>query len=157
MRKLAIAALLACAAAPAAAQTADPWQPQPFVEIEHPEWSRDAVLYQINTRQFTPEGTFAAAQKELPRLKELGVDILWLMPIHPIGEVNRKGTLGSPYSVRDYYAVNPEFGTEQDLRNFIDAAHAQGFHVILDLVANHTAWDNALASEHPDWYETSSI
>ena len=153
MRKLAIAALLACAAAPAAAQTADPWQPQPFVEIEHPEWSRDAVLYQINTRQFTPEGTFAAAQKELPRLKELGVDILWLMPIHPIGEVNRKGTLGSPYSVRDYYAVNPEFGTEQDLRNFIDAAHAQGFHVILDLVANHTAWDNALASEHPDWYE----
>ena len=153
MRKLAIAALLACAATPAAAQPADPWQPQPFVQIEHPEWSRDAVLYQINTRQFTPEGTFAAAQKELPRLKKLGVDILWLMPIHPIGEVNRKGTLGSPYSVRDYYAVNPEFGTEQDLRNFIDAAHAQGFHVILDLVANHTAWDNALASEHPDWYE----
>tara|TARA_B100000678_G_scaffold286291_2_gene290798 strand:+ start:1 stop:1155 length:1155 start_codon:yes stop_codon:yes gene_type:complete len=75
------------------------------------------------------------------------------MPIHPIGEVNRKGTLGSPYSVRDYYAVNPEFGTEEDLRAFIDAAHAQGFKVILDLVANHTAWDNALSSDHPDWYE----
>jgi len=154
MRKLAFAALLAALTTPAMAQGADgAWQPKPFVEIEHPDWSRNAVLYQINTRQFTPEGTFAAAQKELPRLKKLGVDILWLMPIHPIGEVNRKGTLGSPYSVRDYYAVNPEFGTEDDLRAFIDAAHAQGFKVILDLVANHTAWDNALASEHPDWYE----
>jgi len=154
MRKLAFAALLAALTTPAMAQGADgAWQPKPFVEIEHPDWSRNAVLYQINTRQFTPEGTFAAAQKELPRLKKLGVDILWLMPIHPIGEVNRKGALGSPYSVRDYYAVNPEFGTEDDLRAFIDAAHAQGFKVILDLVANHTAWDNALASEHPDWYE----
>jgi len=131
----------------------DPWTPQPYVQIEAPEWTRDAVLYQINTRQFTPEGTFAAAERQLPRLKELGVDILWLMPIHPIGEENRKGSLGSPYSVRDYFAVNPEFGTEEDLKSFIDAAHEQGFHVILDLVANHTAWDNQLASEHPDWYE----
>lgn len=139
-------------AAPAAAQS-DPWTPEPFVQIEHPEWSRDAVLYQINTRHFTPEGTFTAAQAELPRLSEMGVDILWLMPIHPIGEVNRKGTLGSPYSVQDYYAVNPEFGTEEDFRSFVDAAHAQGFKVILDLVANHTAWDNQLATDHPDWYE----
>ncbi len=130
-----------------------PWEPKPFVEIEAPEWSKDAVIYQINTRQFTPEGTFAAAQRELPRLKELGVDILWLMPIHPIGEVNRKGTLGSPYAVRDYYAVNPEFGTEAEFRSFVEAAHAQGFKVILDFVANHTAWDHPLASEHPDWYE----
>ncbi|MFN4113144.1 MAG: alpha-amylase family glycosyl hydrolase [Sphingomonadaceae bacterium] len=129
------------------------WTPKSYVEIENPEWSRDAVLYQINTRQFTPEGTFAAAQAELPRLKELGVDVLWLMPIHPIGEKNRKGTLGSPYSVRDYYDVNPEFGTREDFRAFVDAAHAQGFKVILDLVANHTAWDHPLASEHPDWYE----
>lgn len=148
-----LGALLASIAAPAAAEATDPWTPKPFVEIENPEWSRTAVLYQINTRQFTPEGTFVAAQKELPRLKELGVDILWLMPIHPIGEHNRKGTLGSPYSVRDYYAVNPEFGTEAELRAFIDAAHAQGFKVILDLVANHTAWDNQLAADHPDWYE----
>ncbi|RPF72257.1 alpha-amylase family glycosyl hydrolase [Aurantiacibacter spongiae] len=138
---------------PTAAQDADPWQPRPYATIENPAWSRDAVLYQINTRQFTPEGTFAAAQRELPRLKALGVDILWLMPIHPIGEENRKGTLGSPYSVRDYFAVNPELGTEQDLKTFIDAAHAQGFHVILDLVANHTAWDNELRYDHPDWYE----
>ena len=154
MRNALLAAVLALCAAPLAAQQADdPWQPRPFVKIEAPEWSRDAVLYQINTRQFTPEGTFAAAQRELPRLRKLGVDILWLMPIHPIGALNRKGSLGSPYSVRDYYAVNPEFGTEDDLRRFIDAAHEQGFHVILDLVANHTAWDNALVSEHPDWYE----
>ena len=159
MRKIAALAL-ALALAPLliagcneALGTSDPWEPKSFVEIDNPEWSRDAVLYQINTRQFTEEGTFAAAQKELPRLKELGVDILWLMPIHPIGEVNRKGTLGSPYSVRDYYAVNPEFGTEEELKRFIDAAHEQGFKVILDLVANHTAWDNALASEHPVWYE----
>ncbi|WP_375289181.1 alpha-amylase family glycosyl hydrolase [Qipengyuania sp.] len=131
------------------------WAPRDKVTIEHPEWSKDAILYQINTRQFTPEGTFKAAQAELPRLKALGVDILWLMPIHPIGEENRKGTLGSPYAVKDYYAVNPEFGTEADFKAFVDAAHAQGFHVILDLVANHTAWDNPLASEHPDWYEKS--
>ena len=129
------------------------WESQSKVTIEHPEWSRDAVLYQINTRHFTEEGTFKAAQEELPRLKEMGVDILWLMPIHPIGKENRKGTLGSPYSVQDYYAVNPEFGTEEEFRAFVDAAHAQGFKVILDLVANHTAWDNDLAKEHPDWYE----
>jgi glycosidase len=155
MRDLALGLGLALAVlwhGPALAQ-GDPWAPRPFVTLENPEWSRDAVLYQINTRQFTPEGTFAAAQEQLPRLKALGVDILWLMPIHPIGEVNRKGTLGSPYSVKDYYAVNPEFGTEEDFRRFVDAAHAQGFRVILDLVANHTAWDHPLASEHPDWYE----
>ncbi|NNC53748.1 MAG: alpha-amylase [Erythrobacter sp.] len=129
------------------------WETRETVTIEHPEWSRDAVLYQINTRHFTEEGTFKAAQEELPRLRELGVDILWLMPIHPIGEENRKGTLGSPYSVLDYYGVNPEFGTEEEFRAFVDAAHVQGFKVILDLVANHTAWDHPLRSEHPDWYE----
>lgn len=133
--------------------TASPWAPASKVTLTHPEWSRDAVIYQINTRQFTPEGTFKAAQQQLPRLKELGVDILWLMPIHPIGKENRKGTLGSPYSVLDYYAVNPEFGTEAEFKAFVDAAHAQGFKVILDLVANHTAWDHPLAKEHPDWYE----
>lgn len=132
---------------------ADPYQPVPYVKIKHPEWSKNAVIYQINTRQFTKEGTFAAAERELPRLKELGVDILWLMPIHPIGEKNRKGTLGSPYAVKDYYGVNPEFGNLQDLKNFVSAAHRQGMYVILDWVANHTAWDNPLVAEHPDWYE----
>ena len=91
-----------------------------------------------------PGGREAAA-----RLKDLGVDILWLMPIHPIGEKNRKGSLGSPYSVKDYYSVNPEFGTLEDLKHFVSAAHELGMHVILDWVANHTAWDNILVDEHP--------
>lgn len=129
------------------------YQPQPYVKIKHPEWTKNAVIYQINTRQFTKEGTFKAAQAEIPRLKELGVDILWLMPIHKIGVKNRKGTLGSPYSVQDYYSVNPEFGSLQDLKNFVSAAHQQGMHVILDWVANHTAWDNVLVKEHPEWYD----
>ena len=140
-------------AAPATAPAEDPYAPHPYVKFQHTEWTRDAVLYQINTRQFTPEGTFAAAEAQLPRLKDLGVDILWLMPVQPIGEKNRKGSLGSPYSVKDYYGVNPEFGTLDDLKSFIQAAHALGMHVILDWVANHTAWDNPLVTEHPDWYD----
>jgi glycosidase len=131
----------------------NPYQPVPYVKIAHPEWTRTAVLYQINTRQFTAEGTFRAAEKQLPRLKALGVDILWLMPVHPIGEKNRKGSLGSPYSVKDYYGVNPELGTLADLKSFVRAAHERGLHVILDWVANHTAWDNKLVGEHPEWYE----
>jgi len=162
---LAIAAVLAAcaprapeeraASAPLAgtpAPAGDPYAPKPFVTLTHPDWTRDAVIYQINTRQFTREGTFAAAARELPRLKALGVDILWLMPVHPIGEKNRKGSLGSPYSVKDYRGVNAEFGTIEDLKAFVDAAHAQGFKVILDWVANHSAFDNALVTEHPDWY-----
>ncbi len=149
------AAVLAMSGSALAKQQPVParYQPQPFVKIAHPEWSKKAIIYQINTRQFTPEGTFRSAQKQLPRLKELGVDILWLMPIHPIGERNRKGTLGSPYSVKDYFGVNPELGTKDDLKAFVDAAHAQGFKVILDWVANHTAWDNPIHDQHPDWYE----
>ena len=135
-----------------AARSTDPYAPRSFEGIEHPAWSRRAVIYEINTRQFTPEGTLTAATRELPRLKALGVDILWLMPIQPIGEKNRKGTLGSPYSVRDYRAVNPELGTKSDLKAFVDRAHAQGMKVILDWVANHTARDNRWVSEHPDWY-----
>lgn len=130
----------------------NPYQPTPFVKLKHPEWSRNATIYQINTRQFTPEGTFKAAEKQLPRLKELGADILWLMPIHEIGRKNRKGTLGSPYAVKDYYSVNAEFGTMDDLKDFVKSAHGLGLHVILDWVANHTAWDNILVTEHPEWY-----
>ena len=127
-------------------------QPLPPFRLTHPEWSRDAVIYQINTRQFTPEGTFKAAETHLPRLKDLGVDILWLMPINEIGQANRKGTLGSPYAVKDYYSVNPEFGTMEDLKHFVQAAHGMGMHVILDWVPNHTAWDNVLVDAHPEWY-----
>lgn len=145
-------ALSACVSAQTDTPSTFDYTPAPDIEITHPDWTRDAVLYQINTRQFTPEGTFAAAEEQLPRLADLGVDIIWLMPIHPIGEQNRKGGLGSPYSVKDYYGVNPEFGALEDLRSFIDRAHALGLHVILDWVANHTAWDNHLVSDHPDWY-----
>jgi len=151
MMRLAVpffAALLA--AAPALA--APDYTPRPVVEVANPEWAADAVLYQLNTRQFTPEGTFAAAQKHLPRLAAMGVDIIWLMPIHPIGEENRKGSLGSPYAVRDYRAVNPEFGTEDDFRAFVEAAHRLGLKVILDWVANHSAYDNPLTLSHPEWY-----
>ncbi len=131
----------------------DAYAPRPYVELQHPEWARDAVIYQINPRQFTPEGTFDAAREQLPRLHELGVDIIWLMPIHEIGVQNRKGTLGSAYSVRDYHSVNHEFGTLEDLRAVVAEAHRLDMHVILDWVANHTAWDSPLVSEHPDWYD----
>ncbi len=128
------------------------YQPSPAVKLKHPEWSKNATIYQINTRQFTPEGTFTAAQAQIPRLKALGIDIIWLMPIHEIGRKNRKGTLGSPYSVKNYYSVNPEFGTLDDLKAFVQAAHQHGMYVILDWVPNHTAWDSNLVDEHPDWY-----
>lgn len=128
------------------------YQPIPPVRLTHPEWSRNAVIYQINTRQFTEDGTFQAAETHLPRLKDFGADILWLMPVNTIGEVNRKGTLGSPYAVKDYYSVNPEFGTLDDLKHFVHTAHELGMHVILDWVPNHTAWDSVLATEHPDWF-----
>ncbi len=129
------------------------YQPVPPVRLTHPEWSKNATIYQINTRQFTPEGTFKAAETQLPRLKDLGADILWLMPIHEIGKVNRKGTLGSPYAVKDYYSVNPEFGNLDDLKHFVSAAHNLDMHVILDWVPNHTAWDSVLMSEHPEWFD----
>lgn len=117
-----------------------------------PEWLKSATIYQINTRQFTPQGTLQAAQEQLPRLKDLGIDVVWLMPIHPIGEVKRKGSLGSPYAVKDYFEVNPEIGTKEDLKGFIEQAHSMGMYVILDWVANHTAWDNVIKEANPDWY-----
>jgi len=129
------------------------YQPEPYVKIKAPEWTKSATLYQVNLRQFTPEGTLAAAAKQLPRIKALGTDIVWLMPVHPIGEKNRKGSLGSPYSVRDYLAVNPEFGTLDDLKRFVARAHDLGMYVILDWVANHSSWDNPLVTSHPEWYE----
>lgn len=128
------------------------YHPSPYVTLVHPEWSKSATIYQINTRQVTNEGTFRAAESHLPRLKDLGADILWIMPVNTIGEKNRKGTLGSPYAVKDYYGFNPEFGTLNDFKHFVQATHEQGMHVILDWVANHTAWDNVLVDEHPDWY-----
>jgi glycosidase len=141
--------ILAATAAPAKETS---HMPKPYVQVRHPEWSRDAVIYQVNTRQFTPQGTFAAAEQELPRLRGLGVDILWLMPVQEIGRENRKGSLGSPYSIRDYYSVNTEYGDLASLKRFVEAAHEQGMYVILDWVANHTAWDHPLREQRPEWY-----
>lgn len=113
-----------------------------------------SVVYEMNVRQYTPEGTFAAAQQQLPRLAELGVDILWLMPIYPIGEEGRKGTLGSYYAVRNYCDVNPEFGTLEDFGNFLAEAHRLGLRVVIDWVANHTSPDAVWVTGQPaDWYE----
>ncbi len=113
----------------------------------------NSVVYEMNVRQYTPEGTFAAAQQQLPRLKELGIDILWLMPIHPIGVKERKGTLGSYYAIADYKEINPEFGTMEDFENFLAEAHRLGLRVVLDCVANHTSPDAKWINECPaDWY-----
>lgn len=120
---------------------------------KHPEWSYNAVLYELNTRQFTQKGDFVSATEELERLRDLGVDIIWVMPIFPIGEDRRKGTLGSYYSIKDYTDVNAEFGSMADFCDFVDRAHDLGMRVILDWVANHTARDARWTTEHPDWYE----
>jgi cyclomaltodextrinase / maltogenic alpha-amylase / neopullulanase len=128
------------------------YQPKKYVELKHPEWSKNATIYEVNVRQYTKEGTFKAFETHLPRLKEMGIDIIWLMPIHPIGKVKRKGTLGSEYSVKDYYDVNPEFGSKEDFKHLVAKIHGLGMHIIIDWVANHSAWDNQLAKDHPDWY-----
>ncbi len=116
----------------------------------------DEVFYELFVRDFTPDGTLRAAQAKLPEVRALGVTTIWLMPIFPIGEVQRKGTYGSPYSVRDYTAVSPDLGTVDDLRAFAEAAHSLGMRVVLDWVANHTAWDHAWMQQHPDWYTRDS-
>lgn len=121
--------------------------------LVHPQWCRSSWIYQINVRQFTPAGTLTAAAAELPRIAALGVDIVWLMPVHEIGALHRKGTLGSPYAVRDFYSVGAEFGTKDDLRAFVGQAHALGLKVLLDWVANHTSWDSVLLTTHRECYD----
>lgn len=133
------------------------------IEPRYPSWAKNSVIYEVNVRQYTPEGTFDAFSEHLEQLKELGVDILWFMPINPIGEENRKvpegytESLGSYYSITDYKAVNPEFGDLDDFKDLVEKAHEMGFKVILDWVANHTAWDHYWVEEHPDWYQKDSL
>ncbi len=117
-----------------------------------PTWATSANIYEVNLRQYTKEGTFRAFMEHLPRLKEMGIDILWFMPIFPISEKNRKGSLGSYYAVSDYKAVNPEHGTMADFDAMVAAIHAQGMHLILDWVPNHTGWDHSWITAHKDWY-----
>ena len=122
-------------------------------DMPHLPWTRQANIYEVNIRQYTPEGTLGAFQAHLPRLQKMGVDILWLMPIQRIGRQSRKGSLGSYYSIADYTAVNPEFGGLADVKALVQDAHARGMKVILDWAANHTAWDHPWTSQHKDWYK----
>jgi glycosidase len=119
---------------------------------DHHDWSYNLCLYEVNVRQYTSSGTFADFETHLDRLEDLGVGILWFMPIHPIGLQNRLGSLGSYYSVRDYYGVNPEFGTLDDFIALVDSIHERGMYVLMDWVGNHTSWDNSLTLTHPEWY-----
>jgi len=125
----------------------------------YPEWVKNSVIYEVNTRQYSPEGTFKAIQTDLPRIKALGIDILWFMPIYPIGVEGRKvpegakTSLGSYYSIRDYKAINPEFGTDEDFKSLVIEAHTMGFKVIIDWVANHTSRDHDWVKNHFDWYK----
>jgi len=122
------------------------------VLIEPPAWVKQGVLYQVFPRVFTNEGTFKALEAKLDDIQSLGVDILWLMPIHPIGKKGRKGTLGSPYSVYDFRKINPDYGTEDDFRSLVRAIHDRGLKVIIGFVPNHGSNDNVLMKEHSDWF-----
>ena len=117
------------------------------------DWIKSTNVYEVNLRQYTQEGTFNAFLKELPRLKDMGVQTLWFMPITPIAQKNKKGSLGSYYAAADYTSINPEFGTLDDFKNLVNQAHEQGFKVIIDWVANHTGWDHIWTKEHPEYYE----
>lgn len=148
MKKLILSLLLsigALSSIPVMAQTRS--------EVVHPAWTKNATIYEANIRQHSKEGSFQKFEEYLPELKKMGVKVIWLMPINPIGEKNRKGTLGSYYAVRDYRGVNPEFGTPADFKKLVKSIHAQGMYVIIDWVPNHTAWDHPWAEKHPEFYE----
>jgi len=116
------------------------------------EWKHTTNIYEVNLRQYTKEGTFKAFEKEMPRLKKMGVETLWFMPITPIAQQNKKGSMGSPYAAQDYVSINPEFGTLEDFKHMVNEAHKQGFKVIIDWVANHTGWDHVWTKTNPEFY-----
>ncbi|AZB30503.1 alpha-amylase family glycosyl hydrolase [Chryseobacterium balustinum] len=116
------------------------------------EWKHTTNIYEVNVRQYTKEGTFRAFEKEMPRLKNMGVKTLWFMPITPIAQQNKKGSLGSPYAASDYISINPEFGTMDDFKHLVNEAHRLGFKVIIDWVANHTGWDHVWTKTNPEFY-----
>jgi len=118
----------------------------------HTDWKHSANIYEVNVRQYTQEGTFNAFVKELPRLKDMGVQVLWFMPITPIAKEKMKGSMGSYYACSDYTSINPEFGTLDDFKKLVDTAHTMGFKVIIDWVANHTGWDHVWTKSNPDYY-----
>jgi cyclomaltodextrinase / maltogenic alpha-amylase / neopullulanase len=151
-----LSALLLCLSLFCAAQNS-PATPVPDYSGKHArtvaDWARDGIVYEVFERQFSPAGTFNGITDRLDELKKYGFDILWLMPINPIGEKEKKGTVGSPYAIRDYYKVNPQYGTADDLKRLVKEAHARNMKVIVDVVYNHTSWDNTLVTEHPAWFK----
>jgi len=136
------------------AQEPTPYAAQPARHSE--EWVKDGIIYEVYPRAFSKEGNFAGVEKKLPEIKKLGATIVWLMPIHPVGIEKRKGMLGSPYSIQDYYGINPEFGTLDDFKKLVAAAHENELKIIIDLVANHTSWDSKMMKEHPEWFTKDS-
>jgi alpha-amylase len=131
---------------------AAPIPTESFTKPRVPDWHKNANIYEVNLRHYTPEGTFRAFESHIGRLKEMGVDILWFMPIHEISMAKRKGKLGSPYAVKDYKGVNPDFGSMDDFKHLLRAIHDAGMYCIIDWVPNHSGWDNNWITEHPDWY-----
>ncbi len=128
--------------------------------VGEPAWVQDATVYEVFVPDASEAGTFRGLIGRLDEIEDMGINTLWLMPIHPIGKKRRKddiGPLGSPYSVRDYYDVNPNYGTKEDFRALVDSVHARDMHIIIDLVANHTAWDHPWLEEHPDMYSDGPI
>jgi glycosidase len=128
-----------------------------FEKPRVPDWHKNATIYEVNLRHYTPEGTFKSFEAHLPRLKDMGIDILWFMPIQPVSVKNRKGELGSPYAVADYKATNPDYGSMEDFKQLVNAIHQAGMYCIIDWVPNHTGWDNPWITEHPDWYTHDSL
>ena len=131
-------------------------QPMEQTIFKPVEWAHTTNVYEVNLRQYTAEGTFNSFAKELPRLKQMGVETLWFMPITPIAKKNMKGSLGSYYACSDYTEINPEFGTLDDFKKLVKQAHDMGFKVIIDWVANHTGWDHRWTKEHPEYYKKDS-
>ncbi|HEY0006160.1 MAG TPA: alpha-amylase family glycosyl hydrolase [Pyrinomonadaceae bacterium] len=153
-RRSLCAAWLACVALVSSSAAAQQNQARDFSKEtarQSPAWVRDGVIYEIFERSFSEQGGFKGITAQLERLDKLGVNILWLMPLHPISRLKRKGTLGSPYAAQDYYAVNPAYGTKEDLRQLVREAHCRRMKVIIDIVANHTGWDSVMMKT-PEFY-----
>lgn len=132
-------------------------EPLNFDDKKAPQkWKDNATIYELNVRQFSEKGDFSSILPHLERIRKMGIKIIWLMPIHPIGEKNRKGSLGSYYSVKNYKAINPEFGSEEEFKQLVDSIHALDMKIIIDWVPNHSAFDNPWANEHKEWYTLDS-
>ena len=140
---------------PAAAQAVPAADAAPLAPDS--SWVTRCAIYEVNVRDFSPSGTLRGVTAGLARIELSGADVIWLMPIYPVGVVGRKGPLGSPYAVKDYYSINPAFGTAADLHALVRAAHARGLKVILDWVPDHTSPDNPWTTEHPDYYYRDSL